>query len=49
ADAVKVLLPLNRNNILISGVVDEPLPLQVGRLVDRVRQIYAERQDGYDR
>lgn len=49
ADAVKVLLPLNRNNIQISGVVDEPLPLQVGHLVDRVQQIYAERQAAYDK
>jgi len=48
AEAIKVLLPLNRNNIQISGVVDEPLPLQVGHLVDRVQQIYSERQAAHD-
>jgi hypothetical protein len=40
ADAAKVLIPLNRNGIEVSGVVDEPLPLQVAHLVSRVRQIY---------
>ena len=40
ADAVKVLLPLNRCGIEISGTIDEPLPMQVGQLVSRVRQIY---------
>ncbi|PKM78226.1 MAG: hypothetical protein CVU90_02865 [Firmicutes bacterium HGW-Firmicutes-15] len=43
ADAVKVLIPLNRYGIEISGVVDEPLPLQVANLVSRVRQIYNKR------
>lgn len=37
--AVKVLLPLNRYNLEICGAEDEPLPLQVNRLVNRVRQI----------
>jgi NAD(P)-dependent dehydrogenase (short-subunit alcohol dehydrogenase family) len=40
ADAVKVLIPLNRYNIEVSGMVDEPLPLQVTYLVSRIRQIY---------
>jgi len=40
ADAVKVLIPLNRNGMEISGVIDEPLPLRVAHLVSRVRQIY---------
>lgn len=44
AEAVKVLIPLNRCGIEISGLVDEPLPLQVGHLVSRVRQIYEQRQ-----
>ena len=39
ADAVKVLLPINRHQIEICGTVDEPLPLQVSRLVERVRQL----------
>ena len=41
ADATKVLIPLNRYGIEVSGVVDEPLPLQVAHLVSRVRQIYS--------
>lgn len=40
ADATKVLIPLNRYAIEVSGVVDEPLPVQVANLVSRVRQIY---------
>jgi len=40
SDAVKVLIPLNRCGIEIAGAVDEPLPLQVGNLVSRLRQIY---------
>lgn len=40
SNAVKVLLPLNRYNLEISGVVDQPLPLQVSSLVARVREIY---------
>jgi len=43
-DAIKVLIPLNRYNLEISGVVDEPLPLQVNHLVARVRQIYDSRK-----
>jgi NAD(P)-dependent dehydrogenase (short-subunit alcohol dehydrogenase family) len=33
SDAVKVLIPLNRCGIDISGVIDQPLPLQVSHLV----------------
>ncbi len=40
ARAVKVLLPLNRYGLEISGMMDEPLPLQVNHMVNRVRQIY---------
>lgn len=40
AEAVKVLLPLNRANLEICGVYDQPLPLQVSNLVNRVREIY---------
>jgi len=39
ARAIKVLIPLNRYNLEISGMIDEPLPLQVNHLVSRVRQI----------
>jgi len=42
ADAVKVLIPLNRANLEISGVNDEPLPVQVNQLVERIKQmVYA--------
>ncbi len=37
ADARKILIPLNRNNIEISGTIDDPLPLQVDRLIECVR------------
>lgn len=38
--ALKVLLPLNRCGIEISGASDEPLPVQVDQLVYRVKTIY---------
>ncbi|MGE5404373.1 MAG: DUF3842 family protein [Candidatus Saccharibacteria bacterium] len=40
AGVPKVLLPLNRCGIDIAGMIDEPLPVQVGHLVSRVRMIY---------
>lgn len=40
ARAVKLLIPLNRYNLEISGIVDESLPLQVSHLVSRIRQMY---------
>ncbi len=39
SNAVKILLPLNRSGIEIVGVADEPLPIQVDLLVDKVRNI----------
>ncbi len=44
SDAVKILIPLNRCGIEISGVIDQPLPLQVSHLVSRVRQLYDRRK-----
>jgi hypothetical protein len=44
ADAVKILIPLNRSNLDIVGVVDGTLPLQVERLVERVRKLLEERR-----
>ena len=38
--AVKVLLPLNRCGIEISGASDEPLPVQVDQLVYRVKTMF---------
>ncbi len=40
ASALKVLIPLNRYGIELTGAVDEPLPMQVDRLVSRVREIF---------
>lgn len=42
--AVKVLLPLNRCGIEISGASDEPLPVQVDQLVYRIKSIYLNRK-----
>lgn len=39
ADAIKVLMPLNRYGIEITGTVDEPLPIQVDNLVGRIRDL----------
>ncbi len=44
AQAPKILLPLNRCGIEISGVIDEPLPIQVDRLLSRVREIYDQQK-----
>ncbi|HEX3010582.1 MAG TPA: DUF3842 family protein [Syntrophomonadaceae bacterium] len=38
ADAVKVLIPLNRCGIEISGVIDEPLPVQVDYMVNQIKK-----------
>lgn len=38
ANAVKILIPLNKCGIEISGVVDEPLPVQVDYLVNQVKK-----------
>jgi NAD(P)-dependent dehydrogenase (short-subunit alcohol dehydrogenase family) len=38
AEAVKILIPLNRCGIEISGVVDDPLPVQVDYLVNSVKK-----------
>ncbi len=40
AEAVKILIPLNRCGIEISGVVDDPLPVQVDYLVNQVKKFY---------
>ena len=38
-DAVKVLIPLNRSGIQITGTIGESLPIQVDHLVQRVREL----------
>lgn len=37
--ARKVFIPLNRQGIYIAGVMDEPLPIQVDRLVEMIENI----------
>ncbi len=39
SSALKVLIPLNRYGIELTGAIDEPLPVQVDRLVSKVREI----------
>ena len=39
ADAIKVLIPLNRFKLDIVGTVSESLPLQVEHLVEQVRRL----------
>ncbi|NLV21305.1 MAG: DUF3842 family protein [Syntrophomonadaceae bacterium] len=38
AEAVKILIPLNRAGIKITGAIAEPLPIQVDQLVQKVRE-----------
>jgi len=42
AEAIKILIPLNRAGLEIIGTVDEPLPVQVDHLVERVRRLSEE-------
>ena len=39
ADAVKILIPLNKAGIKIAGTIGESLPIQVDQLVERVREL----------
>lgn len=39
--AKKVLIPMNRNDVYIAGVIDDPLPIQVDSLVAIIREIAA--------
>lgn len=39
ADAEKILMPLNKSNINIIGLKNEPLPHLVEMMVDRVREL----------
>ena len=43
AAAIKVVIPLNRSGIEVTGMVDEPLPIQVDHLVSRIREVYHQR------
>ena len=38
AEAIKVLLPVNRSNIEIVGAVNEPLPHQIDKIVDFIKK-----------
>lgn len=39
AEAIKVLIPLNRSGIQITGTLGEPLPIQVDHLVQRIGEL----------
>ncbi len=39
AEAIKVLIPLNRSGIQITGTIGEPLPIQVDHLVQRIGEL----------
>jgi hypothetical protein len=45
ADAEKILMPLNKNNLNIVGLKKEPMPHLVEMMVERVREKMAEKQD----
>lgn len=45
ANAHKVLLPINRNNLEIIGAVNGPLPQQVDLLIERIKQLWEDSQD----
>ncbi|HZK87313.1 MAG TPA: DUF3842 family protein [Syntrophomonas sp.] len=38
-DAVKILIPINKAGIQITGTIIESLPIQVDQLVERVREL----------
>ncbi len=38
ADAVKILLPVNRSNIEIVGAISEPLPHQIDKIVELIKE-----------
>ncbi|MGI5922281.1 MAG: DUF3842 family protein [Syntrophomonadaceae bacterium] len=40
SEAVKVLMPINPCGLQISGVADEPLPVQVDHLVNKVKEFF---------
>lgn len=39
-DAVKILIPINKAGIQITGTIVESLPIQVDQLVERVRELW---------
>ena len=38
ADAVKILLPVNRSNLEIVGAISEPLPHQIDKIVELIKE-----------
>lgn len=42
APALKILLPLNRHQIEVVGIVDEPLPLQAERIASRLNYLISQ-------
>ena len=41
--AIKVLIPMNRYKIEVPSTLEEPLPIQVDHLVERIRQLYVQK------
>jgi hypothetical protein len=39
SEATKVLIPINRLNIHVAGVLDEPLPHQIDALVEELKEL----------
>lgn len=48
AQAQKILLPVNNYQIDISGIFNDPLPVQADLLASRVRMIYRQRKSRQD-
>jgi len=38
--AMKILIPLTRENITILGVSDEPLPHLIDRLIEKIKEVF---------
>ncbi|MDD3269155.1 MAG: DUF3842 family protein [Syntrophomonadaceae bacterium] len=43
ADALKLLIPLNRYGLEITGINDDPLPIQVDNLLGKIRRLNKEK------
>lgn len=40
SNAMKILIPLTRENILLLGVSDEPLPHLIDRLIQTIKEVF---------
>ena len=46
SEALKILIPVSRCNVLIAGVADQPMAQQVAVAIDMLRNMAAGRPDG---